>query len=82
MLYGGHQWSQGKEILQGLIFILDVPTMTWVQGDSVSAAFVSADSACTLTGINFISWGGMYRPFLSPAKELTPCCRLFGLADH
>ncbi|KAF9308893.1 hypothetical protein BGZ91_007625, partial [Linnemannia elongata] len=58
VLYGGHEWNQGLQQLRGLIFVLDVPTMTWTQGDPINPLYASADSACTLTGTNFISWGG------------------------
>jgi hypothetical protein len=58
VLYGGHEWVLGAEELRGMIYVLDVPTMTWTAGELVNPNFVSADSACTITGSNFISWGG------------------------
>ncbi|KAG9071512.1 hypothetical protein KI688_005724 [Linnemannia hyalina] len=71
VVYGGHEWNQGVETLRGTIFVLDVPTMTWVQGDSVAPTYVSSDSACTLTGTNFISWGGSQAQ-LNKATLATP----------
>ncbi|KAG0285916.1 hypothetical protein BGZ96_009920 [Linnemannia gamsii] len=58
VLYGGHEWVMGKEVLQGKIYVLDVLSMTWSSGESISPNLVSADSACTITGTKFISWGG------------------------
>ncbi|KAG0345996.1 hypothetical protein BG004_002647 [Podila humilis] len=58
VLYGGHEWNGGEQKLRGSIFVLDVPTMTWAQGEPINVAYLSTDSACTLTGTNFITWGG------------------------
>ncbi|KAG0279073.1 hypothetical protein BGZ95_002379 [Linnemannia exigua] len=58
VLYGGQEFSGGKANLRGAIFVLDVPTLTWTQGPNVPTDYISADMACTISGTNFISWGG------------------------
>ncbi|KAK3830336.1 MAG: hypothetical protein J3R72DRAFT_478845 [Linnemannia gamsii] len=41
----------------GDIYILDVPTMEWIQGQSATSG--RSSMACTVAGDNFISWGGV-----------------------
>jgi hypothetical protein len=44
------------------IYILDMPTMTWSKGSAPPVPLNRSNMACTVSGDNFIAWGGKY-PF-------------------
>ncbi|KAG0379266.1 hypothetical protein BGX24_001089 [Mortierella sp. AD032] len=52
---GGQEFPEGQAQLRGLLYVLDVPTLTWTQGPSVDDRYVAADMACTVTGVNFVA---------------------------
>lgn len=53
ILFGGNtDTTQSVDSL----YILDVPSMTWTQADSSLDA--RSDMACSVSGDNFIVWGG------------------------
>jgi hypothetical protein len=47
----------------GSIYILDVPTLTWKQGESADPSQNRSSMACGVSGDNFITWGGNYKGF-------------------
>ncbi|KAH7034400.1 hypothetical protein BKA57DRAFT_476077 [Linnemannia elongata] len=70
ILFGGHN-SSGPS--GGYLFILDVPTMTWSQGLSVDPSQNRSSMACSVSGDNFIVWGGYkWDPLGSTAVGGTP----------
>ncbi|KAF9935144.1 hypothetical protein FBU30_007523 [Linnemannia zychae] len=56
VLFGGN--PPGADSV-GTLFILDVPTMTWSQGPSTDPSQNRSQMACTVSGDNFIAWGGI-----------------------
>ncbi|KAF9350027.1 hypothetical protein BGX26_011745 [Mortierella sp. AD094] len=40
------------------IYILDVPSMSWVQGADIDPTLSRSNTACTVAGDNFVAWGG------------------------
>ncbi|KAK3806503.1 MAG: hypothetical protein JOS17DRAFT_822898 [Linnemannia elongata] len=70
ILFGGHN-SSGPS--GGYLFILDVPTLTWNQGPSVDPSQNRSSMACSVSGDNFIVWGGYkWDPLGSTAVSGTP----------
>ncbi|KAF9174146.1 hypothetical protein BGX21_007622 [Mortierella sp. AD011] len=42
----------------GGIYILDIPSLTWVEGADIGQALSRSNMACTVSGDNFVAWGG------------------------
>ncbi|KAG0018194.1 hypothetical protein BGZ80_007467 [Entomortierella chlamydospora] len=42
----------------GGIYILDVPSLAWVEGADIGQALSRSNMACTVSGDNFVAWGG------------------------
>jgi len=40
------------------LYILDVPSLTWSQGESADPSESRSEMACAVSGDNFIVWGG------------------------
>ncbi|KAF9122563.1 hypothetical protein BGW39_009651 [Mortierella sp. 14UC] len=70
ILFGGHNSSRPSG---GYLFILDVPTLTWNQGPNVDPSQNRSSMACSVSGDNFIVWGGYkWDPLGSTAVSGTP----------
>ncbi|KAF9905586.1 Host cell factor 1 [Linnemannia zychae] len=55
VVFGG---SVKADVQLGDIYILDVPTMTWMKGSSPPVPLNRSNMACTVGGDNFVAWGG------------------------
>ncbi|KAF9365791.1 hypothetical protein BGX34_008251 [Mortierella sp. NVP85] len=69
VLFGGG--IQGENPTIGDIFILDVPTLTWKKGPSVSPEDARRSCACAISNDYFIAWGGQVRadrPVIAPKQ--------------
>ncbi|KAF9904601.1 hypothetical protein BX616_001242 [Lobosporangium transversale] len=58
IVFGG--WQEIDD-LQSTIYILDIDTMTWSQGQSAPPEQARASMVCTSIGDNFLAWGGIVK---------------------
>jgi hypothetical protein len=58
VVFGGSTGPGAALVPQGDIYVLDLSSMTWNQGDSVSSSEFRAGMACSGVENNFIAWGG------------------------
>ncbi|KAF9983907.1 hypothetical protein BGZ75_004547, partial [Mortierella antarctica] len=57
VVFGGNTIAREP---QASIFILDVATLTWAQGNDADPSQRRSDMTCTVAGDNFVVWGGEY----------------------
>ena len=60
------------EIAQSDIYILDVKSLTWSKGPTLSRLNARAYSACAASGDHFIAWGGIHRIVHGDTITTTP----------
>ena len=74
VLFGG---NNATGISVGILFILDITNLTWTTAESVESAQYRAEIACSVSGDNFIVWGG--NTFVQTILQIGGgiCCSLF-----
>ncbi|KAF9905579.1 hypothetical protein EC991_001540 [Linnemannia zychae] len=66
IVFGGKDMTG---ISTGTIYILDVPTMKWTKGPIVDSLQFRYGHACSVSGDNFLAWGGHRRFGLLPENS-------------